>query len=161
MARPLSFMVREEDVERIGKLRYEHPHPRVQQRCWVLWFISRNLTLTQACQLAGVSRITGWRYGEVYQDRGLDGLLALHWDGPESGLTPYRETLEASFREQPPHTVAEAVERIEQLTGVRRGPTQVHQFLRETLDLSWQRTAAVPCPPKKTLPSTLRSKPTS
>jgi len=64
-------------------------------------------------------------------------------------LTPYRETLEASFCEQPPHTVAEAVERIEQLTGVRRGPTQVHQFLRETLELSWQRTAAVPCPPKK------------
>ena len=48
MARPLSFMVREEDVERIGKLRYEHPHPRVQQRCWVLWFISRNLTLAEA-----------------------------------------------------------------------------------------------------------------
>jgi hypothetical protein len=113
MARPLSFVVREEDIERIGKLRYEHPHPRVRQRCWVLWFVSRNLTLTQACELAGVSRITGWRYGEVYQEKGLDGLLAMHWDGPESGLTPYREMLEASFREQPPHTVAEAVQRIE------------------------------------------------
>jgi len=161
MARPLSFVVREEDVERIGKLRYEHPHPRVQQRCWVLWFVSRNVTLKQACELAGVSRITGWRYGEVYQDKGLDGLLAMNWEGPKSGLAPYRETLEASFREQPPHTVHEAVERIERLTGVRRGPTQVHQFLRETLGLSWQRTAAVPCPPKKTSPSTLKSRPTS
>ncbi len=160
MARPLSFVIREEDVERIGKLRYEHPHPRVQQRCWVLWFVSRKLTLIQACELAGVSRITGWRYGEVYREKGLDGLLAMNWEGPESGLTPYRETLEATFREQPPHTVNEAVERIEQLTGVRRGPTQVHEFLRETLGLSWQRTAAVPCPPKKTLPSTLRPKPT-
>ncbi len=161
MARPLSFVVRGEDVEQIGKLRYEHPHPRVQQRCWVLWFVSHNLTLSQACELAGVSRITGWRYGEVYQEKGLDALLAMNWEGPESGLAPYRETLEASFREQPPHTVNEAIERIERLTGVRRGPTQVHQFLRETLGLSWQRTAAVPCPPKKTLPSTLKFKPTS
>jgi transposase len=160
MARPLSFVVREEDVERIGELRYEHPHPRVQQRCWVLWFVSRKLTLIQACELAGVSRTTGWRYSEAYREKGLDGLLAMNWEGPESGLTPYRETLEASFREQPPHTVNEAVERIEQLTGVRRGPTQVHQFLREALGLSWQRTAAVPCPPKKTSPSTLRSRPT-
>jgi hypothetical protein len=54
MARPLSFVVREEDIERIGKLRYEHPHPRVRQRCWVLWFVSRNLTLTQGdCAILG------------------------------------------------------------------------------------------------------------
>lgn len=161
MGRPLSFVVGEEDVERIGKLRYEHPHPRVQQRCWVLWLVSRNLPLSQACELAGVSRITGWRYGEAYREKGLEGLVAMNWEGPESGLTPHQETLEANFRQQPPHTVNEAIERIEQLTGVRRGPTQVHQFLRETLGLSWQRTAAVPCPPKKTLPSTFRCKRTS
>jgi hypothetical protein len=54
MARPLSFVVREEDIERIGKLRYEHPHPRVRQRCWVLWFVSRYLTLTQGdCAILG------------------------------------------------------------------------------------------------------------
>ena len=161
MARPLSFTVREEDVGRLGELRYEHPHPRVQQRCWVLWLVSQGLSLNQSCQLAGVSRITGWRYGEVYQEQGVEGVIAMRWEGPESGLTPHRETLESSFQSEPPHTVAEAAQRIERLTGVRRGPTQVHQFLRETLGLNWQCTAAVPCPPKKTSPSTLRFKPSS
>jgi transposase len=145
----------------LAELRYGHPHPRVQQRCWVLWLVSRGLSLQQASDLAGVSRISGWRYGNVYRERGLEGLLAEQWDGPESGLMPHAATLEARFAEQPPHTVAEAVDRIEQLTGVRRGKSQVHQFLRNTLGLSWQRTAAVPCPPKKTSRSTSKSKPNS
>ena len=74
--------------------------------------------------MAGVARITGWRYGEVYREQGLDGLLAEHWAGPESGLLPHLRTLEAGFAERPPRTVAEAVHRIEQLTGVQRQPAQ-------------------------------------
>jgi len=157
MARPISFSVQEADVPRLADLRYHHPHPRVQQRCWLLWFISRGLPLAQASELAGVSRITGWRYGETYREKGLDGLLSEHWEGPESGLTPHTQTLEDSFTEQPPHSVAEAAERIEQLTGVRRGAEQVRQFLRKTLGLRWRRTAAIPCPPKKTLLNTSKS----
>lgn len=161
MARPISFSVREEDVPRLAELRYLHPHPRVQQRCWVLWLVSRGLPLEQASELAGVSRISGWRYGTVYRKQGIEGLLAQQWEGPEGGLVPHAQMVEANFAEQPPHTVAEAAVRIEQLTGVRRGKSQVHRFLRNTLGLSWQRTAAVPCPPKKTSPSTPRPKPTS
>jgi len=119
------------------------------------------MSLTEASELAGVSRITGWRYGDVYREQGLDGLLAEHWEGPESGLLPHQPTLAASFAEHPPHTVAEAVERIAQLTGVQRKPSQVAAFLRDTLGLCWRRTAAIPCPPKKTSPSTSRCKPTS
>ena len=161
MARPLSFSVHEADVARLAEMRYSHPHPRVQQRCWVLWLVSQGLSLQQASDLAGVSRITGWRYGSAYHERGLEGLLTEQWEGPPSGLTPHAATLEVSFAAQPPHTVAEAADRIERLTGVRRGKSQVHQFLRDTLGLSWQRTAAIPCPPKKTLPNTSKSKPNS
>jgi transposase len=161
MARPLSFSVQEADVVRLAELRYGHPHPRVQQRCWLLWLVSRGLSLQEASDLAGVSRVSGWRYGSVYREQGLEGLLAEQWEGPESSLTPHAATLEASFTEQPPHTVAEAVDRIERLTGVRRKKSQVHHFLRNTLGLSWQRTAAVPCPPKKTSLNTSWSKPIS
>ena len=66
--------------------------------------------------------------------------------------TPHQALLEGEFRRRPPHTVAEACERIEQLTGVRRGPTQVREFLRETMGLRWRKVAAVPVPPKQTLP---------
>jgi hypothetical protein len=55
------------------------------------------------------------------------------------------------FRRQPPRSVAEAAQRIEQFTGILRKPTQVRAFLRNTLGLHWRKVAAVPLPPKKTL----------
>ena len=39
--------------------------------------------------------------------------------------------------------------KIEQLTGLQRGQTQVRQFLKG-LGLKWQRIRAIPVPPKKT-----------
>ena len=42
----------------------------------------------------------------------------------------HRPTIEADFQQRPPATVAEAAARIEALTGIRRKPTQVRQFLK-------------------------------
>ena len=127
----------------------------------MLWLVSQGLSWQQASALAGLSRISGWRYGTVDREQGIEGLLAEQWAGPPSGLAPQAQTLEARFAEQPPHTVAAAADRIEQLTGVRRERSPVHQFLRNTLGLNWRRIAAIPCPPQKTSPSTARSQPNS
>ena len=61
---------------------------------------------------------------------------------------PNRELLAESFRERPVSSVAEAADRIEQLTGIRRGPSQTRFFLKK-LGLRWQRMAAIPVPQKK------------
>ena len=73
MARPLSFSVQEQDVTRLAEL---------QQRCWLMWLVSRGLPLGQASELAGARRISGWRYGIAYRERGIEGLLAEQWEGP-------------------------------------------------------------------------------
>ena len=44
--------------------------------------------------------------------------------------------------------VAMAADRIERLTGIRRGLSQTRSFLKK-LGLRWQRMAAIPVPPKK------------
>ena len=58
----------------------------------------------------------------------------------------------------PARTIAEAGQRIKELTGVERKPTQVRLFLKG-LGLRWQRVRAIPVPPKKTSPSTSLIKP--
>ena len=73
-------------------------------------------------------------------------------------LAAYRDLIRESFEKQPVCTMAEACERIFQLTGLRRGPTQVRKFLKD-LGLKWQRVRAIPVPPKKTWPSTSRPRP--
>ena len=75
-----------------------------------------------------------------------------------SDLAAYRDLIRESFEKAPVCTIAEACERIVQLTGLRRGPSQVRKFLKD-LGLKWQLARAIPVPPKKTWPSTSPSRP--
>lgn len=124
----------EADKQALHQERFEHPHPRVQQRLEVLWLISQGLTLTQAARLAGVSAATVDRYAALYRQGGLEALKEFHWGKHvTSELLEHRESLEESFRKNPPHTVAEACQRIKDETGIERKPTQVRAFLKKCL----------------------------
>ena len=115
----------------LRKERFEHPHPRVQQRMEALWLISQGLVYSEAARLSGVSEATVDRYVSIYRQGGLDGLRELKWGKSSvSVLVKHKESLEESFRKNPPHTVAEACRRIKDETGVERGLTQVRAFLK-------------------------------
>jgi transposase len=131
--------------------RYHHPDPRVQQRMEIVWLKSQGEKHTRSAELAGVSRPTVQRVLTLYAQQGLEGLRTFQWKGQPSALTPHRQSLEQEFQERPPHTVAEACRRIEDLTGVRRRATRMRLFLRKTLGLRFRKVAAVPVPPKETV----------
>jgi hypothetical protein len=88
----------------------------------------------------------------------LDGLRQWNVHRPDGEMAAYRELIRESFEKQPVCTVAEAGERSFQLTGLRRGPSQVRKFLKD-LGLKFQRVRMIPVPPKKTWPSTSKPKP--
>jgi transposase len=123
----------EEEQQALHKERFEHPHPRVQQRMEVLWLISQGIVYAQAARLAGVSEATVDRYVTLYRQGGLEGLRELNWGTATSELLDHRDSLEESFRRNPPHTVAEACQRIKDETGIELGPTQVRAFLKKCL----------------------------
>jgi transposase len=64
------------------------------------------------------------------QKGGLDELKRLNFRRPTSELAFHQETVEAAFRADQPRTINEAADRIERLTGIRRSPTQVRQFVK-------------------------------
>jgi transposase len=120
-----------EDLQALARERYEHPHPRVQQRMELLWLISQDCKLEQAARLAGVSRATAARYLAAYRQGGVAALRECRWHQPTSALLDHRVSLAESFRQQPPTTVAEACARIKEETGLERRPTQVRAFLKK------------------------------
>jgi transposase len=61
----------------------------------------------------------------------VEKLKELNFHRQESQLVDHKRTLEEYFREHPPATSAEAAARIEELTGIKRGPTQRREFLKE------------------------------
>jgi transposase len=135
----------------IERDRFYHVDPQVQRRMEVLWLKAHGEPHEKIAKLAAVSRATVQRVLDLYESGSLAAVRTFHWKTPASALTPHRPLLEEEFAARPPHTVGEACQRIEKLTGVRRGETRVREFLRDTMDLRWRKVAAVPIPPKMTL----------
>ncbi len=138
-------------LEAIGRERFSHPDPIIQQRMEVLWLRAHGEKHERIAELSGVSRTTVHRIIGKYLEGGFTAVCTLNWHKPQSALAPYRLSLETEFRQRPPATVAEACDRITQLTGVRRSPTLVRRFLRQRLSLRWRKTGAVPLPPRKSV----------
>jgi transposase len=148
-----------EDEQRIvNEERVSHPNLRVREKMLVLWLLHCGAKREKAAEIAGVGRATVQRYVAAFRNGGLDGLRQWSPHRPLSEMAAYREVIRESFEKQPARTVAEACERIFQLTGLRRGPSQVRKFLKD-MGLKFQRVRMIPVPPKKTWLSTSKPKP--
>jgi transposase len=150
-----------EDEQRIvNEERTSHPNERIRERMLVLWLLHNGVMRQKAAEIVGVGRATVQRYVAAFRDGGLDGLRRWEPNRPKSELAAFRQSIRESFEKQPVRTVVEAGERIFQLTGLRRSPSQVRQFLKG-LGLKFQRVRMIPVPPKKTWPSTSKLSPSS
>lgn len=138
-------------MEAVARERYAHPDPRVQERMEILWLKSKRQTHERIAELANVSRSTVQRVLRIYATEGLAGIRSFKWKGQPSALTPHQQTIEGEFRERPPHTAHEAARRIEALTGVKRQPSRVRKFMKETLGMKCLKVAPIPVPPKKSV----------
>ena len=123
--------------------RFHHPHPRVQRKMEGLYLKSQGLSPQDICRLCALSKTTFYRYLHEYREGGIEKLKEGPFHRRHSELADYRAIIEADFRQRPPARVAEAAQRIEQLTGLTRGPTQVRQFLK-SLGMKRRKVGQIP-----------------
>src|SRR6516225_922066 len=153
----LRIRLTEEQQQVVNEERSAHPNPRVREKMLALWLLHNGLTRENAAKIVGIGRATIQRYVAAFREDGLEGLRRWEPNRPVSEMASYRDLIRESFEKEPVRTVAEAAERIFQLTGLRRGPTQVRRFLKD-MGLRFLRVRPIPVPPKKTWPSALRPK---
>ena len=156
----LRIELSEEQQRIVNAERDEHPQEHVRRKMLVLWLLHHGISRAKAALIAGLGRATVQRYVAAFRAGGLDGLRAWGNTGPVSDLAAHTEAIQVEFTNKPVRSTAEACERIERLTGIRRQPTQVRKFLKG-LGLRWRRVRAIPVPPKKLSRSTSRSRPSS
>ena len=119
-----------EDKRRIvNEERESHPNLLVRNRMLTIWLLHCGVTRQKAAEIVGVSRSVQ-RYVDAYCKGGLDGLRHSSVQKAVSELAAFRDIIRASFEEAPVCTIAEACDRIEKLTGIRRSPTRVRKFLK-------------------------------
>lgn len=127
--------------------REEHPNRVVRRKMLVLWLTHCGVSREQTATVTGLGRATVQRYLAAYRAGGLNGLRHCGNTGPVSDLAAFADLIKTDLTAVPVRTTAEARDRIEARTGIRRGLTQTRTFLAD-LGFTWQRTRAVPVPPK-------------
>jgi len=125
----ISIEFTEEAIDELRYQRFNHPHPRVQRKMEALLLKSDGLPHHRITRILGISENTLRQYLREYEEGGIERLKKVCFYRPQSELVEYHQSLESYFEEHPPATVNEAAAKIEELTGIRRGLTQVRKFL--------------------------------
>lgn len=145
----LRISLTDEEQKIVLEERDAHPSACVRRRLLVLWSLHCGLTREAAARVANVARSTVERDVSRYRGGGLEALRSSGREyRPISELARHTEVIRQSFEQQPVRTMAQACHRIQELTGLERGQTQVRTFLK-SIGLKWQRVRAIPVPPKK------------
>jgi transposase len=133
----------EKALERLRYERYHHPHPRVQQKMEALILKAEGIPHHAIARIVGVSENTVRSYFREYVSDGIESLLTLRFRRPTSDLDAHSDALEEHFTTHPPTTIPHACREIERITGIKRRPTQVGQFLKR-MGLKRLRVYSVP-----------------
>jgi transposase len=80
--------------------------------------------------IVGLHRTTVGSSITCYIQGGLTALCKLEYGTNNSELEQHQDSILVSFEQKPPRSVEEAVIRIEELTGIKRGVTQVKAFMK-------------------------------
>jgi transposase len=119
------------DMNVLQEERYIHPHPRVQRKLHGLYWVGLGYPRHDVARVVGVSEGTVRNYIHTDKSGGLEALRQFNPHPPSAALNAYTDTIRQAFIEQPPHTVQEAVNRIKELTGIRRSPPAVRTWLKK------------------------------
>ena len=117
-------------MEQLHFERFHHPHPRVQLKMEAVYLKGLGLKPATVCTACHISRWTLMRYLDAFREGGIDALKNIGYKGKANKLEEFTQTIKDDFSQNPPRTVAEAASRIEALTGIKRKPTQIKDFMK-------------------------------
>ena len=133
----------EEEIAELEYERFHYPNPKVQRKMEAVYLKSYDLSHKMIANICKISSVTLTSYLKQYSEGGIERLkLNLH-KGKENELEEHAQSLEEYFVKNPPHSTKEAAKVIEEKTGIKRGLTQVREFLKKH-DFKYRKTAVVP-----------------
>lgn len=124
-------------------MRYGQKTDAINRRLNAVYFYGTGQRRCEAARLAGVCPNTLRKFVAAYESGGLAAVVADSRQGPPSALDPHVEVIKADFAAHPPTSVAQAADRIAQLTGVRLKATRVRLFMH-ALGMAPRRLSPIP-----------------
>lgn len=134
----------EEDIAHIYQLFMEHPSGTAKKKLHVVYLKALDLPHQEIVRIARVSGDSVTRYLKAYIEGGVTALCASQRYYPRSILLPHVEILKTHFQAHPPHTVAQAANEIEKLTGIKLALSACRDFMRKRLGMKCRKMAVIP-----------------
>ena len=135
--------IKEEEIQKFNEIRYSHPLLSIRKRAAVLYFKVQGYPHNEIESLADVSSTTVTTVLKMYEQGGLERVLASNYKPHYSELEKYKDEILHEFEENPPSTLKEASHRIFQLTGILRSRFSLSKFLKK-LKLRPLKTGSLP-----------------
>lgn len=134
----------EEEITLIYQLFMEHPSGTAKKKLHVVYLKALGLPHQEIVRIARVSGDSVTRYLKAYVEGGVTALCSSQRYCPRSALLPHTDLLKTHFQSHPPHTVAEAANEIEKLTGIKLALSACRDFMRKCLGMKCRKMAAIP-----------------
>ena len=132
------------DIFQLKYERYTYPCSLVQKRLQVLYIKSQlDLSHQMIAKIVGVHRDTVTDYIKMYNIGGLELIYKIGYGTNKSALEKEKESLLDYFEQNPPHTINGAKEKIKELTGLERSPSQVRVWMKSH-GLKYRKTGQIP-----------------
>lgn len=132
-----------EDIKYIKYERYHNENHKTQEKMEALYLKSKGLAHNEICNICDITRATLVKYLKAYVAKGLDGLKETKYKGQPSELSKHIIEIKEYFKNNPPSSTAEAQAKIEEITGIKRSPTQIRLFLKK-MGMSCRKLGVVP-----------------
>lgn len=127
----LQLNLSEAEIQQLNYERFHYPCPIVQKRIHAVYFkATLGVSNDKISKMACLSRNKVSEWIHTYKAEGLKGLCEYNYGTNKSELEEHTSDLLKSFTERPPMSINEAKSRIEDITGIKRSPTQVRAFIK-------------------------------
>ena len=118
------------EIDALFDEKYQRPHPCVLKKIETLHLRSLGYSHNEICRVLRITRATLGKYLKDYRNGGIEKLKEINFNKPQSKLDEHSTTIKKHFENHPPATIAEAQNKIELLTGIKRSPSQIKAFLK-------------------------------
>ena len=119
------------ETEKLNYERYRCPDPLVSKRLHAVYMkAASGWSDKEIGRAVDACRNSVARWLDMYESGGFDALCRVGYGANRSEMDGYSVSIADSFCAEPPVSIAEAVSRIEWLTGIRRSPTRVREFMK-------------------------------
>jgi len=126
----LTVQISKTDLAILNYERFHQSKPILQKRMLALYLKGLNYSHLEIALIADIGRNSVTRYIQAYNQGGIEQVLQLNYQGRESELARYKDSIVKALVDHPVRYLKEAADRIAKATGIIKSTSQVRNLLR-------------------------------